>query len=55
MFCFASKLPSICINQNYSMGVESCTFSSHLTKTGVWERLLQPPEAIEFGGGVPSA
>jgi len=28
-FCFDKKLPSISINQKYSMEVESCTFSSH--------------------------
>jgi len=48
---FASKLPSICINQKYSMGVEPCAFSSHLTETGGWGR--SSSRLIALGDSIP--
>jgi len=46
-FYFASKLPSVCIKQTFQL-VGPCTFSCHLTSTGVWE--AETPALGNFWG-----
>jgi len=54
-FHFTSKYVKHLHQPVISMGVGSCTFSSHLTWTGSGGRSSQPPKARKSGGGAPSA
>jgi len=54
-FRFAPKFAKYLHQPVISIGVESCTFSSHLTRTGVWGRSPQPSEVRWYGSGSPNA